>query len=536
MGPALAAIAVDVMAESKAREEDEAAQQQEGQFGSPDSVAAQEQRDGLGPANVNISVETERSAAAAAEDGRVGRGGGDGESKSAAAGTVATTAASARGAGAATDRFAGRRNTFVLMNVTDPSSLDEARGLARPASLFHVLTEQHRRSAEAQAEQLRRRTNSPQAGMKGHEGSRRAHIPWRKRIIFLFPPGGRVNSFALSLVGNHRFEVAITVLIVISSIALGLENPASRNDPTFLHVMFGLEIFFTTMFMIEAVLKILAIGLVWESDSYLRSGWNVLDFLVVVGSVFNLFLYFDNELSWIKIVRLFRTLRPLLLVARSESMRVIVFALSISVQAIVNVVAVLLLTWFMFAILGQQLFGGYMDDCSDPAFPEGKPFAGIVMEPFAASPVSDAIITPSPSPSPSPSSSSSSSSSSVISWASPPCSGTFLDPKTGLIAEKTVAPFPSNFDNVGAAMLTLFVMSSLEAWPDIMFRACDISGKGLSRSREANWGAAYYFVTFVAVGVFFFINLFIGVIYANFAALKDDYRGDALLSTEQKNW
>ena len=35
----------------------------------------------------------------------------------------------------------------------------------------------------------------------------------------------------------------------------------------------------------------------------------------------------------------------------------------------------------------------------------------------------------------------------------------------------------SNFDNIGQAMMTLFVVSSLEGWPDIMYHSLDIVGE-----------------------------------------------------------
>jgi len=36
------------------------------------------------------------------------------------------------------------------------------------------------------------------------------------------------------------------------------------------------------IFCLEAALKIVALGFLLHSDSYLRNGWNVLDFIVVV--------------------------------------------------------------------------------------------------------------------------------------------------------------------------------------------------------------------------------------------------------------
>ena len=340
-------------------------------------------------------------------------------------------------------------------------------------------------------------------GAKGVRGG--TAVPWRKRFLFCVVPGGKVNQFCIRFLESKRCDVAIVMLIIASSIGVGLENHETRKDVVFTIILFTFEALFTVLFMANAALTVCAYGV----RNSLRSGWNTLDFVVVIASILNLSMYWQNNL-FVKVARLFRALRPLQLVARSKGMRVIVFALSLSVQAIVNVVAVLLLTWLMFAILGQQLFGGFMHDCSDESFPEGSPLAGVRN-------ASNASL-----------------------FEVMPCAGSYFDPGeasgAGGWKERQIVPSPSNFDNVGNAMLTLFVMSSLEAWPDVMFRACDITGLQWSRRREANPIAAYYFVMFVAIGVFFFLNLFIGVIYANFAALKEEYRGDGNLTARQKNW
>lgn len=42
------------------------------------------------------------------------------------------------------------------------------------------------------------------------------------------------------------------------------------------------EPYFLGIFMIEAAVKILALGFVCHTESYLRYGWNVMDFFVVV--------------------------------------------------------------------------------------------------------------------------------------------------------------------------------------------------------------------------------------------------------------
>lgn len=42
-----------------------------------------------------------------------------------------------------------------------------------------------------------------------------------------------------------------------------------------------LEYFFLIVFSIEAAMKIIAYGFLFHPDAYLRSGWNVLDFIIV---------------------------------------------------------------------------------------------------------------------------------------------------------------------------------------------------------------------------------------------------------------
>lgn len=54
-----------------------------------------------------------------------------------------------------------------------------------------------------------------------------------------------------------------------------------------LHVTFFLlqeetEIYFVVIFLVEALLKIVALGFVLHKGAYLRNIWNIMDFVVVV--------------------------------------------------------------------------------------------------------------------------------------------------------------------------------------------------------------------------------------------------------------
>jgi hypothetical protein len=65
--------------------------------------------------------------------------------------------------------------------------------------------------------------------------------------------------------------------------ALALIASSLPDCPLMCAVLQVLDIVFTVVFSIEAVLKILVKGVVFTGpDAYMRNAWNVLDFIVVV--------------------------------------------------------------------------------------------------------------------------------------------------------------------------------------------------------------------------------------------------------------
>lgn len=68
---------------------------------------------------------------------------------------------------------------------------------------------------------------------------------------------------------------------------------------------------------------------------------------------------------------------------------------------------------------------------------------------------------------------------------------------------------PTHWRNLGISLLSLFRIVTLEDWTDIMYAAM-----------EAYWWAWMFFVSFVVVGTFVVINLFIAVVLNNLEAAK----------------
>lgn len=77
-----------------------------------------------------------------------------------------------------------------------------------------------------------------------------------------------------------------------------------------------IEYIFLVIFTAECVMKIIAYGFVMHAGSYLRNGWNLLDFFIVVIGMLSITLSsLMKEGFDVKALRAFRVLRPLRLVS-----------------------------------------------------------------------------------------------------------------------------------------------------------------------------------------------------------------------------
>jgi len=84
--------------------------------------------------------------------------------------------------------------------------------------------------------------------------------------------------------------------------------------------------------------------------SFFRNGWNVFDFFVIAISIIGM-------VSSITIFRALRVLRTLRLVKRVPSMRVVIESFMRAIPGIGSVLTVMLLMVFVFALIGQNLYG-----------------------------------------------------------------------------------------------------------------------------------------------------------------------------------
>ena len=97
---------------------------------------------------------------------------------------------------------------------------------------------------------------------------------------------------------------------------------------------------------------------------------------------------------------------------------------------------------------------------------------------------------------------------------------------------------PYHFDNVFAAWMVVFDMTSQENWPDVMYNGIDGVEIGFSRARDYNPGIGLFFVVIEFISNMFFLPLVLGVMFDKFEKAK---RGNTsisqlILKNDQLRW
>lgn len=162
-------------------------------------------------------------------------------------------------------------------------------------------------------------------------------------------PALGLRGAAQRLVESRAFSIAITAVIVANAITLGLETwPRAMElaGP----LLLALDAAALWIFTVEIGLKL------WVyRDRFARDGWNVFDFVIVAIA----WLPAAGPLSVLRALRIVRVLR---LISVVPQMRTVVGALFRALPGIGSILAVLILVFYVAAVMATKLFGAEFPD------------------------------------------------------------------------------------------------------------------------------------------------------------------------------
>ncbi|XP_066523151.1 voltage-dependent L-type calcium channel subunit alpha-1C isoform X9 [Hoplias malabaricus] len=311
-----------------------------------------------------------------------------------------------------------------------------------------------------------------------------------------------IRRACISIVEWKPFEIIILMTIFANCVALAVYIPFPEDDSNATNSnLERVEYLFLIIFTVEAFLKVIAYGLLCHPNAYLRNGWNLLDFIIVVVGLFSAILEQATKGDGgtpiggkaagfdVKALRAFRVLRPLRLVSGVPSLQVVLNSIIKAMVPLLHIALLVLFVIIIYAIIGLELFMGKMHRTCF-FFSDGHRGSISEEKPAPCAP-----------------------NSSHGRHCSPPnitqCMMGWEGPNDGI----------TNFDNFAFAMLTVFQCITMEGWTDVLYWVNDAVG--------TTW-PWLYFVTLIIIGSFFVLNLVLGVLSGEFSKEREKAkaRGD----------
>uniref|UniRef100_A0A6Q2XZM2 Voltage-dependent L-type calcium channel subunit alpha n=1 Tax=Esox lucius TaxID=8010 RepID=A0A6Q2XZM2_ESOLU len=194
----------------------------------------------------------------------------------------------------------------------------------------------------------------------------------KARPLRCYIPKNKYQYNVWYIVTSCYFEYLMFLLIMLNTMCLGMQHCNQSTHVTDLSDM--LNVIFTVLFTVEMVLKLMA----FKAKGYFGDPWNVFDFVIVIGSVVDVILsevdaalessgglyclhgsIADSENARVSITffRLFRVMRLVKLLNRSEGIRNLLWTFIKSFQALPYVALLILMLFFIYAVVGMQIFG-----------------------------------------------------------------------------------------------------------------------------------------------------------------------------------
>ncbi|XP_051987465.1 voltage-dependent T-type calcium channel subunit alpha-1H-like isoform X1 [Xyrauchen texanus] len=306
------------------------------------------------------------------------------------------------------------------------------------------------------------------------------HEDWS---LYLLSPQNKFRMACQRLISHKIFDHVVLVFIFLNCITIALERPnIQSSERVFLSIS---NYVFTVIFVAEMTVKVVALGFCSGKHSYLQSTWNVLDGVLVFVSLIDILVSLASTggnriFGILRVLRLLRTLRPLRVISRAPGLKLVVETLITSLRPIGNIVLICCAFFIVFGILGVQLFKGKFYHC------EGLNTKNITNK-FDC-----------------------------------------LQANFRWIRRKY------NFDNLGQALMSLFVLSCKDGWVNIMYDGLDAVGVDQQPVRNHNPWMLLYFISFLLIVSFFVLNMFVGVVVENFHKCRQDQEEEEARMREEK--
>ncbi|XP_034040024.1 voltage-dependent R-type calcium channel subunit alpha-1E-like isoform X2 [Thalassophryne amazonica] len=298
------------------------------------------------------------------------------------------------------------------------------------------------------------------------------------RSLFIFAEDNIIRKYARRIIEWPPFEYMILATITANCVVLALEQHLPGEDKTpMAKRLEKTEPYFIGIFCFEAGIKLVALGFVFHKGSYLRNGWNVMDFIVVLSGILATAGAHMNIPVDLRTLRAVRVLRPLKLVSGIPSLQIVLKSIMKAMIPLLQIGLLLFFAILMFAIIGLEFYSGKLHHTCLPSYDI------LDNETVDSSELAFACgVRKCPE--------------------KYDCNDTWIGPNDGI----------TQFDNILFAVLTVFQCITMEGWTAVLYNTNDALGS------TWNW---MYFIPLIIIGSFFVLNLVLGVLSGEFAKERE---------------
>ncbi|XP_049283407.1 voltage-dependent calcium channel type A subunit alpha-1 isoform X12 [Anopheles funestus] len=163
------------------------------------------------------------------------------------------------------------------------------------------------------------------------------------------------NSFKYKvwrIVVSTPFEYFIMMLIVFNTLLLMMKFHDAPT--TLIDILSFMNLVFTFFFLLETIMKLIAYG----CKNFFKDPWNIFDFITVIGSIIDALVLELGENSFnVGFLRLFRAARLIKLLRQGYTIRILLWTFVQSFKALPYVCLLIAMLFFIYAIIGMQVFG-----------------------------------------------------------------------------------------------------------------------------------------------------------------------------------
>jgi voltage-gated sodium channel len=158
----------------------------------------------------------------------------------------------------------------------------------------------------------------------------------------------RLSEFCARLVDRRAFMITVATVILLNAVTLGLQT-YDRIDDRYGEQLRALDDLFLAIFVVELAIRMIAYGT--KPYRFFMNGWNLFDF-IVVGAAF--VPAFGANATLLRVVRVLRVAR---IVSVLPDLRIVLRGVVRSIAPIGAVGFLLLVTFYIYAMVGWLLFG-----------------------------------------------------------------------------------------------------------------------------------------------------------------------------------